>query len=180
MRLARVQALLGGKALRDDLCRQEPAADELLGDRGGAAAVAAATELLRHGVDRGLQVEARVLPERVVLDGGRDVKDELGDLVVLDDLAALLPEARQPRLAGPVVDRPSAARTRGRGTPGRPEAPARACAIVSPTAPPAAMTVAEATVTSVMIRTSATAMRAPGPPRDGFRFARRATATRVA
>ena len=81
------------------------AADQLLCDRGGAAAVAAAPELRRERVDRGFQVEARVLPERVVLDGGRDVEDELGDLLELEDLAALLPEARQPRLPGPVVHR---------------------------------------------------------------------------
>ena len=79
--LAHVQALLR-VVLRDDLGGQEPRTDELLGDRGRTAAVAAATELLGHRVDGGLEIEARVLPERVVLDGGRDVEDERRDLVV--------------------------------------------------------------------------------------------------
>ena len=52
--------------------------------------------------------------------------------------------------------------------------------MASPTAPPAAMTVADSTVRSVMIRTRATAMIVPGPPRLGFFLARRAAARRAA
>ena len=50
------------------------------------------------------RVEAGVLPEGLVLDRGRRVEQDLGDLVEGDDLALGVAEAGQLDLAGPVVD----------------------------------------------------------------------------
>ena len=83
---------------------QEARADELLGDRRATAALATARGLGEEGVDGGLQVEAGVVPERVILGGRRDVQDERRDVVVLHDIAAVLPELGQLHLAGPVED----------------------------------------------------------------------------
>src|SRR5829696_3994007 len=64
--------------------------------------------MTRERVDRGgheaREVEARVRPEVLVLDGGRRIEDLCWDLVEGDDLALELAEARQLDLAGPVGD----------------------------------------------------------------------------
>ena len=77
-------------------------ADELLGDRRGAAAVAPERGE-RRGHDRD-RVEPGVLPEGLVLDRGRGIEQDLRDLLERDDLALGIAEAGQFDLAGPVVD----------------------------------------------------------------------------
>ena len=72
---------------------QQPLADQLLGDRRGAAAVA--PQRVEPGRDDRQRVEAGVLPERLVLDRGRRVEDERRDLLEGHDLAAGVAEAGQ-------------------------------------------------------------------------------------
>ena len=72
----------------DDVRRQQPRPDELLGDRRGAAPVAL-DRLDRRG-DHRRDVEAVVLPERAVLGGRRRVEDERRDVAIVDDLALRL------------------------------------------------------------------------------------------
>ncbi len=97
--LARL-ALVGGALER--LGRQEPCADELLGDRRRATRPAGdRVEAGRHDAGR---VEARVDPEVLVLDGGRGVDDLAGQLVEGDELALEVAEPGELDLAGPVVD----------------------------------------------------------------------------
>ena len=55
--------------------------DVLLGDRGTALADAAGLEVGAGGPDDGLQVDAVVLVEALVLDGDDGVADQFGDLV---------------------------------------------------------------------------------------------------
>ena len=81
---------------------EQPLADELLGDGRRATTVAAERSERRR--DDGDRVEARVVPERLVLDRGGRVEQDLRDLIELDDLALGVAEARQLDLAGPVVD----------------------------------------------------------------------------
>ncbi len=97
LRLALVDRALEGAG------REQAGAHELLGDRRAAAVVAV------DGVDRGRdearRVEARVVPERLVLDGRRRVDERGRDLVERHDIAAVVTELREEDLAGPVVDR---------------------------------------------------------------------------
>ena len=98
--ISRDLALVRGALER--LGRQEPGADELLGDRRGAARPAGdGVEAGRHDADG---VEARVDPEVLVLDGGRRVEHLAGSLVERDELALEVAEAGELDLAGPVVD----------------------------------------------------------------------------
>ena len=77
-------------------------ADELLGDRRGAAG--AAGQGVEPGGDDGAHVEAGVRPEILVLDRGRRI-DHLGrDVVELDELSTKDAEAGELDRAGPVVD----------------------------------------------------------------------------
>ena len=69
----------------DEVRVEEPLADELLGDRRGAAAAAA--EAVDAGRDDRQRVEAGVLPERLVLDRGLGVDDDRRDLLERHDLA---------------------------------------------------------------------------------------------
>ncbi len=91
--------LIGGGEGRS---RQEPVAHELLGDRRRAASVA------RDRVDRcrddAGRIEARVVPEGLVLDRRRRVDRHGRDLVVGDDVAAFPGEGREEHLPGTVVD----------------------------------------------------------------------------
>ena len=82
---------------------EEAVADELLGDRRGAAGVAG--QRVDAGRDDADRVEAGVLPERLVLDRRRRVDHDRRDLVERDDVALLAGERRELDLAGPVVDR---------------------------------------------------------------------------
>ena len=75
----------------DEARVEQPLADELLGDRRRAAAVAA--EAVDSGRDDRERVEAGVVPERLVLDGGLGVDDDRRDVVERDDLALLAAEA---------------------------------------------------------------------------------------
>ena len=93
---------IGPVAVLDELRVQEPCPDELLGDRRGAAAVAA--QRVEPGGDDRHRVEAGVLPERLVLDRGRRVEQDRRDLLEGHDLALELAEAGQLDLAGPVVE----------------------------------------------------------------------------
>ena len=86
----------------DEVLVEQALADELLGDRRGAAAAAA--EAVEAGRDDRQRVEARVLPERLVLDRGLGVDDDRRDVLEGDDLAARLAEPGQLDLARPVVD----------------------------------------------------------------------------
>ena len=84
------------------LGREEAGADELLGDRRGAAGLARQrVEPGRHDADR---VEAGVRPEVLVLDRGRRVDDLARQLVEGDELALQVAESGELDLAGPVVD----------------------------------------------------------------------------
>ena len=97
--LARL-ALIG--RARERLGREQPRADELLGDRGGAAGPAGqGIEARRDDADR---VEPGVDPEVLVLDGRRGVDDLARQLVEGDQLALEVAEAGELDLAGPVVD----------------------------------------------------------------------------
>ncbi len=99
----------------DEVFRKQPRPDQLLGDRRGATAVAA--DGIEAGRDDRHRVEARVVPERLVLDGGRRVEEDRRDLLVGHDLATLVAEAGQLGLAGPVVDDQFLdRRDRGQGT----------------------------------------------------------------
>ncbi len=93
-------ALVGGAGERT--LGEQAGADELLRDRGGAARPAA--QGVVGGGDDGHRIEARVLPERVVLDARRGVDEDRRDLAVVEDDALLLPEAGQLDLARGVVD----------------------------------------------------------------------------
>ena len=95
-RLALVGRALEGRR------RQEPGANELLGDGRGAAGLAG--DGVEAGRDDARRVEARVDPEVLVLDRGRRVDDLAGQLVVGHELALEVAEAGQLDLAGPVVD----------------------------------------------------------------------------
>ncbi len=86
----------------DELLVEQSGADQLLGDGRRAAGVAAQRAERRR--DDGDRVEAGVLPEGLVLDRGRRVEQDLGDLVELDDLAPGITEAGQLDRAGAVVD----------------------------------------------------------------------------
>ena len=76
--------------------------DELLGDRRGAAAVAA--QRVEAGRDDRDGIEAGVLPEGLVLDRRGGVDDDRRDLVERHDVALRVAEPRELHLAGPVVD----------------------------------------------------------------------------
>ena len=93
-------ALVGG-ALEGPV-REEPGADELLGDRRCAARPAG--DRVDAGRDDPDGIEAGVLPEPLVLDRGRRVDHLARDLVVGDDLAAERAELGELDLAGPVDD----------------------------------------------------------------------------
>ena len=81
---------------------EQALADELLGDRRGAAVAAAQrVEDGRHDADR---VDAGVRPERLVLDRGRAHRSGSAGSVVGDGLAALAAEAGELDRAGAVVD----------------------------------------------------------------------------
>jgi len=88
--------------IRHEVLRQQSRADELLGDRGGTAAIAP------DRADAGLQdrdrIEAGVVPERLVLDRRGGVDEDLRDLIESDHLALVVPEAGELDLARPVVD----------------------------------------------------------------------------
>ena len=81
---------------------EQAGADQLLGDRRGAAARAA--QRVEPGGDDRRRVEAGVLPERLVLDRGRGIEQDRRDLVEGDDLALEVAEPGELDLAGPVVD----------------------------------------------------------------------------
>ena len=89
-------------------CRlgEQPLADELLGDRRGAARRAA--EGVDAGGDDADRVEARVVPERAVLDGRGGVDEHRRDLVERHDVAVELAEPGQLDLAGRGRRRPTA------------------------------------------------------------------------
>ena len=87
----------GPVGILDQLRVEQARADQLLGDRRGAAAFAAKrTEPGRHDRHR---IEAGVLPEGLVLDRRRRVEEDLGDLVEGDDLPLGVAEAGQLDLA---------------------------------------------------------------------------------
>ena len=93
-------ALVGGALERP--VGEEPGADELLGDRRGAARPAGdRVDTCRDDPDG---IEAGVLPEALVLDRGRRVDHLARDLVVGDDLAAERAELGELDLARPVDD----------------------------------------------------------------------------
>ena len=77
----------------DEVGVEEPLADELLGDRGGAAAPAA--EAVDPGRDDRERVEAGVLPECPVFDRRLGVDDDRRDVLERDDLAPGLAEPGQ-------------------------------------------------------------------------------------
>ena len=85
----------------DQVVVEEARPDELLGDRRGAAAVAA--QRVEAGRDDRDGIEAGVLPERLVLDRRRRVEQDRRDLLELDDLALGVAEAGE-LVAGAVVD----------------------------------------------------------------------------
>ena len=89
-------------AVRERALGQEPGSHELLGD-GGAAAVVA-LDRVDGGCREGDGIEARVLPERLVLDRGRGIHEDRRDLVEGHELPAVRAEAGQQHLAGPVPD----------------------------------------------------------------------------
>ena len=95
-------ALGGPVRVLDERRIEQAGADELLGDRRGAARVAPERPE-RRGHDRD-RVEPGVLPEGLVLDRGRRVEQHLRDLVEGHDLALGVAEPGQLDLAGPVVD----------------------------------------------------------------------------
>ncbi len=85
------------------LTREQPSADQLLGDRGRAALARARDVLVDRGRDR-VRIEPFVLPERRVLHRGRRVEHELGDIVEADDAPLLRLEPGELDLPRPVVD----------------------------------------------------------------------------
>src|SRR4029079_2341785 len=86
----------------DEVRGQEALAGELLVDRRRAATVArVAGEAGREDRDR---VEARVLPERLVLDRGLGVDHDRRDVLELDDLSLLASEPGELDLAESVTD----------------------------------------------------------------------------
>ena len=86
----------------DELRVEQTRPDQLLGDRRGAAAVAA--QGAEPGGDDGDRVEAGVVPEGSVLDRGRRIEQDLGDLLESDDLAPGVAEPGELDLARAVVD----------------------------------------------------------------------------
>ncbi len=86
----------------DNVGRQQPGPDELLGDRRGATPVA--LERLDRCGDHRLDVVAVVGPERPVLGRRRRVEHERGDLAVVDDMACGALEPAELHLPGAVVD----------------------------------------------------------------------------
>ena len=93
-------------------CGQEARADELLGDRRGAA-LAGARRVLGDGRDEGGEVDAGVVPERAVLGGRRRVEDEGRDVVVARRRGAAGPGTDRARPCRRGRRRSSAGRTRG-------------------------------------------------------------------
>ncbi len=83
--------------------REQPRADELLGDRRSAAV--AAVEGVDGRRDEARGIEAGVLPERLVLDGRGRVDEARRDLVERHDLAPVVPEPGEQHVVGAVVDR---------------------------------------------------------------------------
>jgi hypothetical protein len=81
---------------------QQARPDELLGDRRGAALVAA--DRVEAGLHDPERIEAGVRPERLVLDAGRRIDEHGGDLVEGHDLALLVPEPGELDLPRRVVD----------------------------------------------------------------------------
>src|SRR5690349_4242501 len=77
-------------------------AHELLRDRGGPPAGSADGVDPRRD-DRG-RVEARVVPERLVLDRGRRIDEHRWDLVVRYDVTLELAEPGELGLPGPIED----------------------------------------------------------------------------
>ncbi len=92
-------ALVGG---REGRRRQEPVAHELLGDRRRAAGVAA--QRVEPGGDDAGRIEARVVPERLVLHGRGGVDDRRRELGERDHVTPLAGEGGQLDLAGPIED----------------------------------------------------------------------------
>ncbi len=86
----------------EGLGRQQPVADQLLGDGGRPAR--SAGNGVEAGADDADRVESRVDPEVLVLDRRRRIEHLVRELVERDDLAAERSEASQLHLAGPVVD----------------------------------------------------------------------------
>ena len=86
----------------DELLVEEPGADQLLGDGRGAATVTA--QRVQTGRDDPHRVETGVLPEGLVLDGGRGVDDDRRDVIEVDDLPLEVPESRELGLPGAVID----------------------------------------------------------------------------
>ena len=86
----------------DEILIEQALADELLGDRRGTPAPAA--DAVDAGGDDRQRIEARVLPERLVLDRGLGVDDDRRDVLERDDLPARLAEPGELGLARPVVD----------------------------------------------------------------------------
>jgi hypothetical protein len=98
--LARVDV----RARLEQVLGQQTSPHQLLGDARGTAPVGGIGQVGDGREHRGLEVEALVLPEGPVLHRGRGVEDELGDLVVRDDVAALAQEGGEEMLARTVVD----------------------------------------------------------------------------
>ena len=86
----------------EGLLGQEPRPDELLGDRRSAARPA--VQGIDRGRDEAAEVEARVLPEVLVLRRGRRVEEVRREIVERHELAAQVAEPGALDLAGPVVD----------------------------------------------------------------------------
>ncbi len=92
----------GSSRVRYQVLVEQTGADQLLGDRRRAATLAA--QRIDARGDDGRRVEARVVPERLVLDRRGRVHQDRRDLVEFDDLALELAEPRELGLAGAVVE----------------------------------------------------------------------------
>ena len=86
----------------EDAVGQQTRPDQLLRDRGGAARATA--QGVVGGRDDRERVEARVVPERVVLDARGGIDQGAREVVEVDDDPLLLAEARELDLARGVVD----------------------------------------------------------------------------
>ena len=86
----------------DDVLRQEPRADQLLGDRRGSA-LAGSRGVLGGGREKRRDIDTRVGPERAVLRGGRGVEDAARQVLERQHPASLILEATELHLPGAVV-----------------------------------------------------------------------------
>ncbi len=88
------------RGILDEIVLEQAGADELLRDGGGTTAVA--SDRIQAGRHDGRRVEARVLPERLVLHCRGRVEQHRRDLLERDDLALELTEPCELGRAGPV------------------------------------------------------------------------------